>query len=209
MRELRYDRIVGVRAPAKTKTDNELVQIVDRAMAEAARRSGSWLACRPGCYECCIGPFVITQLDAIRLRKGLAALEARDPQQAARVRQRALAYLERMRREYPDDPVGSVLAIEEAFADELCPALDPETGTCDLYAARPITCRTFGPAVRLGEESIAVCELCYRGASESEIKACEVVVDPEGLEADLLRELEEAGEAGETIVACALALSDL
>lgn len=190
------------------RTDEELVQIVDAAMAEAARRSGPWLACRPGCYECCIGPFAITQLDAIRLRKGLAALGSREPQRAMRVRQRALAYLERMEREYPDDPVGSVLALEEALADALCPALDPETGTCDLYAARPITCRTFGPAVRLGEESLAICELCYRGASGSEIAACEVAVDSEGVEADLLEELEARGQAGEATVAFALALRE-
>lgn len=109
-----------------------------------------------------------------------------------------------MEREYPDDPVGSVLAIEEALADELCPALDPETGTCDLYAARPIACRMFGPAVRFGEESLAICELCYQGASGSEIAACEVAVDSEGMEAELLEELEAQGQAGETIVALAL-----
>ena len=39
--------------------DRELVQIVDAAMAEAARRSGSWLVCRLGCTQCCIGPFPI------------------------------------------------------------------------------------------------------------------------------------------------------
>jgi hypothetical protein len=40
--------------------DRGLVQIVDSAMAEAARRSGDWLVCRPGCTQCCIGPFAIT-----------------------------------------------------------------------------------------------------------------------------------------------------
>jgi Fe-S-cluster containining protein len=109
--------------------------------------------------------------------------------------------MQRIHREYPNDPVGSVLAIEEAAEDELCPALDPETHTCDLYAARPITCRTFGPAVRFGAESLAVCELCYRGASDAQIAACEVSVDLEG---ELLKELGERGAAGETIVAFAL-----
>src|ERR1700680_2028104 len=50
-------------------SDFELVQIVDRALAEAARRSGSWLFCRPGCTQCCYGPFEISQLEAYRLRK--------------------------------------------------------------------------------------------------------------------------------------------
>ncbi len=185
-------------------SDSELIQIVDSAMAEAARRSGSWLACRPGCCECCIGPFPITPLDAIRLQEGLRDLDARDPGRAESVRRRALAAAERMRREYPDDPVGKVLAIEEAAADEPCPALDPVTRTCDLYAARPITCRTFGPAVRFGAESVAVCELCYRGATDVQIASCEVAVDPEDLEGELLRDLAARGVAGETIVAFAL-----
>ena len=53
-------------------SDRELIQIVDAAMAEAARLGGAWLVCRPGCAECCLGPFPITQLDARRLREGLA-----------------------------------------------------------------------------------------------------------------------------------------
>jgi Fe-S-cluster containining protein len=173
-------------------------------MAEAVRRSGSWIACRPGCFECCLGPFPITQLDAIRLREGLTDLESYDVPRANRVRRRARASAERMRREYPEDPVGSVLAIEEAVDDELCPALDPETHTCDLYAARPITCRTFGPAVRFGAGSLAVCELCYSGASDAQIAACEVTVDLKDLEGELSHERAERGAAGETIVAFAL-----
>ena len=188
-------------------TDRDLIQIVDAAMAEAARKSGAWLACRPGCYECCIGPFAITQLDAMRLRAGLADLDARDPERAAEVRRRAQESVERMRRENPADPLGNALERDAVAEDELCPALDPATGTCDLYAARPITCRTFGPAVRFGAESIAVCELCYRGASNAEIAACEVAVDPENLEAELLQQMESAGQAGETVVAFALAVA--
>ena len=56
--------------------DRTLIQIVDAALAEAARKSGQWLVCRVGCTQCCIGPFPISQLDARRLRGGLAELEA-------------------------------------------------------------------------------------------------------------------------------------
>jgi Fe-S-cluster containining protein len=190
-----------------SSSDAALIQIVDAAMAEAARKSGAWLACGPGCYQCCIGPFAITQLDAMRLRAGLADLESRDPERAAEVRRRAQASVERMRRECPSDPLGNALERDDAAVDEMCPALDPDTGTCDLYAARPITCRTFGPAVRFGAESIAVCELCYQGASDAEIAACEVELDPENLQAELLRRLECAGQTGETVVAFALAVA--
>ena len=60
--------------------DHELIQIVDAAMAEAARKSGSWLVCRPGCASCCLGLFPISPLDAMRLRRGLADLTASDPE---------------------------------------------------------------------------------------------------------------------------------
>ena len=184
------------RKPAKfnqvfsMRSDDALIQIVDAALAEAARRSGPWLLCRPGCAQCCLGEFTITQLDAARLRRGLAALETREPQRAARVRQRVREAVARQ------SPMGD---------DDPCAALDPETGTCDLYASRPLTCRTFGPPVRCESGDLGVCELCFDGASDEEIAACEVDFDPEGIEALLLRELEEtAGAQGETTVLAAL-----
>ena len=66
--------------------DAALIQIVNAALAEAARLAGLWLLCRPGCAQCCLGEFPITQLDAARLRRGLAELERHDPERAARVR---------------------------------------------------------------------------------------------------------------------------
>jgi len=160
-------------------------------MAEAVRTSGSWIACRIGCHECCLGPFPITQLDALRLRAGLAELETREAERAARVLSRARAAVE--------------CTLDEEDEDEPCPALDPDTGACDLYAARPLTCRTFGPAVREpGGDSVAVCELCFRGASDEEIAACAVEIDP-SLETELLQELERVtGRCGDTTVALAL-----
>jgi Fe-S-cluster containining protein len=189
--------------------DNELIQIVDAAVAEAARRSGAWLVCRLGCTQCCIGPFPINQLDARRLRRGLAELAVRDFERADRVKERARQSVARMTAEFPGDPATGLLSAteedEERFShfadDEPCPALDPETGACDLYAARPITCRTFGPPVRFGSDSVGVCELCYEGASDAEIAACEVEIEHGELEANLLEEL-----PGETIVAFCLAV---
>ena len=82
----------------------------------------------------------------------------------------------------------------EEFANEAaCPALDPETGRCDVYAWRPMTCRVFGPPVRMGDgEALAHCELCFAGASEDEVAACEMTV-PYDLEAELLDEIPSEG----------------
>ncbi len=198
----------------RPKADAQLLQIVDAALADAARKSGDWLVCRPGCTQCCHGPFPISQLDAARLRDGMAELETTDPARAARVRTRAQAYVERVRNDFPGDPRTGILnddpaaeARFEAFADdEPCPALDLETGTCDLYAFRPMTCRTFGPPVRSGPEGgLGVCELCYHGATEAEIAACEMVPDPENRELKLIAQAEKkSGVHGNTIVAYCL-----
>ncbi|HVJ09550.1 MAG TPA: YkgJ family cysteine cluster protein [Acidisarcina sp.] len=194
--------------------DAELVQILDAALADAARRSGAWLACRPGCTQCCIGVFAVNQLDADRLRNGLAELALQEPARAAAIRERATASIARLAPEFPGDAATGILAEgEEAEAqfedfanDEPCPALDPATGLCDLYSARPTTCRVFGPPARSGEEGgLGVCELCFHGASEQQIAACEMEVDPDGLEDKLLAELEERTQRrGRTIVAYCL-----
>src|ERR1700760_3723742 len=81
--------------------DQHLVQIVDAATADAARRSGDWLKCRPGCTQCCVGVFSITQLDAVRLRSGLADLDHSDAARAAAVRERARQSIDRLRIDFP------------------------------------------------------------------------------------------------------------
>jgi Fe-S-cluster containining protein len=193
--------------------DRALIQIVDSALAEAARRSGKWLVCRPGCTQCCIGVFSINQLDALRLRRGLADLERRAPERADRVRERAREAVARLSADFPGDPASGVLDEGEEsslrFADfaneEHCPALDPETGNCELYESRPMTCRVFGPPVR-SEDGLGVCELCYQGASDEEIAACEMKPDPDDMESALVKEVEEGtGTRGDTIIAFCLA----
>jgi Fe-S-cluster containining protein len=189
--------------------DGALIQIVDAALAEATRRSGEWLVCRPGCTQCCVGVFAINQLDAVRLQQGLSDLEKADPQRARRIRARTRKSIQRLSAEFPGDAKTGVLdegpEAEESFAefanDEPCPVLDPETGLCDLYDARPMTCRTFGPPVR-SDGGLGVCELCFHGATDEQIADCEMVADPEDLEAKVLAKLEESkGARGRTIVA--------
>lgn len=187
---------------------------MDAALADAAQRSGKWLVCRPGCTQCCVGPFPISQLDVARLQGGLAELERGDLERAARLRMRAREAFERMKNGFPGDPESGILAedddaqaaFDEFANDEPCPALDPATGTCDLYAHRPMTCREFGPPVRLedGENAFSVCELCFQGATPEEVAACEMVPDPEALESRLIEDLEAQGHRGQTIVAFAL-----
>ena len=191
--------------------DRELVQIVDAALADSARRSGDWLVCRKGCTQCCMGVFAINQLDAERLKQGMAELQTHDPEREERIRERARQSMARIAAEFPGDPSTGLLAEDQAseerffdFADdEPCPVLDPETGGCDLYAFRPLTCRVFGPPVRSGPENgLGICELCYDGATPEQIAACEMQVDPGNLEPKLVKQVEkQTGVRGKTIVA--------
>lgn len=189
--------------------DTELVQIMDAALADAARGAGSWLACRPGCTQCCHGAFAINALDVARLQAGLKALRAADPLMAGAVERRARAWIAEYGPNFPGDVATGVLGAteEEAarfdeFANEApCPALNPESGLCDVYEWRPMTCRVFGPPVRMADgDALGCCELCFVGASEDEIAACEMTV-PHELEQQLV---EETGDAGETVVAFGL-----
>jgi Fe-S-cluster containining protein len=193
--------------------DSQLVQIMDAALVEAARRAGPWLVCREGCTQCCYGAFAINPLDALRLKSGMETLRTTNPALAAEIRRRAQSWIDENKAEFPGDAETGMLGNSDAnkarfedFANEAaCPALDPATGRCDVYAFRPMTCRVFGPPVRIDAgpengEALGHCELCFIGASPAEIAACEMPV-PHELEEKLLAEI---GQEGETLVAFAL-----
>jgi Fe-S-cluster containining protein len=189
--------------------DRRLLEAIGNNLAEAVRRSGEWIACRAGCTECCMGPYAITRLDAHRLREGLRELATADPARAAAVRSRAESYVRAAAPVYPGDPVSGALwdkdSLPESLDDVACPALDPATGWCDLYAARQVICRTFGPITSAGEEILGPCELCYEGATDQEMLECAVEADPASLENALVAALDAEGISGMTIVAYALA----
>ena len=211
--------IAAMQLPA---TDRKLVQIVDASLARAAEQAGEWLVCRPGCTQCCYGAFAINQLDAARLRTGMAAMHAAEPTKAEAIERRARAWISEYGAEFPGDPETGRLGksdeeqarFEEFATDAACPALDEETGLCSVYEWRPMTCRVFGPPVRMeGEagpdgqsmdgqrvEGLGHCELCFNGATPEQVAECEMPV-PHELEARLL---EDIGAEGETVVAWAL-----
>jgi Fe-S-cluster containining protein len=193
------------------RRDGELLHIIDNWLERANARGGEHIACRPGCAQCCVGTFAINRLDALRLQQGMNELAERDLPRVQRVLQRAAESLQRTVDGFPGDPETGILddsaeaeEIFEEFAnDEPCPALDPETLTCDLYAHRPMTCRVYGPPVRT-EGGLGVCELCFTKASPEELVAAEVPLEGEAAEAALNCELEKAVGEGMTTVAFAL-----
>lgn len=196
------------------REDGSFVSLVDGAFADAAARSGPHLLCRPGCTQCCTGVFAIGPADALRLSEGFTRLKEEDPGRAARVRRRAADSWARLARHFPGDPVSGALTLDESgeptaafddFAnDEPCPALDPEHGTCDLYASRPYTCRIFGPPVATGD-GYGVCELCFRSAAPQEIAHAAIEEPPSASALALDQTAVECGaSAAPTIIAFVL-----
>ena len=196
--------------------DPDLLQIVDTSLADATQRAlrpdgTSWLACRPGCTPCCHGVFRISPLDAQRLRAAHQTLIRTDPPRAAAILDRARTLRETLHPQFPGNPTTGILHPEteedEAWdtfadlpeADAPCPVLDPATGRCDLYTARPLTCRIFGPPVQ-NDFGLGMCELCYIGATEAQILAGEMHLNHHELEEALNGQL----PPGETIIAWAL-----
>jgi Fe-S-cluster containining protein len=196
------------------QADDALVEAIEAALRTGGRRAGSHLTCRLGCAECCIGVFDITALDAARLTRGMATLHRSDPGRTARLVERARVQWELLAPEFPGDRRSGGLADDEARRAELfasradlpCPALDPETGACELYAWRPLTCRTFGLPVRFGAESVPPCRLNFTAASAFEVDAATVDPDPDDAEGRLLGRLRDSGgPVADTVVAFVLA----
>ena len=192
--------------------DAELIQIVDASLADAARRAGYLLACLEFTHLAHFAGQPAQGLDAARLREGMSTLRATNPSLAADLELRARAWLADHGPDFPGDRetgiLGASAADQERFEDFAndapCPALDPASGRCDVYAWRPMTCRVFGPPIRAagaaGAEGLGHCELCFIGATAEQVAACEMPL-PHALEAELLDEL---GPPTETVVAFAL-----
>jgi len=191
-----------------------LLPIIDSAVADAYLRGGSHLACRPGCSQCCVGVFPIAQQDAARLREALLSAPS---EVAANVRARVASALLRLDPWFPGDLATGILhedheaaiLFEEFANDEPCPVLNLASGTCDLYAARPILCRTFGPPLAAegddGEINLGTCELCFIHASTEEIIAAQLdpaIPDIEAASNEIFDALHNTH--GDTLIAYAL-----
>ena len=200
------------RAAALKVGDRRLLALVEAATDRARAAAGAHLVCRTGCTPCCFGPFAVTQLDAWRLRNGLRALAETDPEGAGAVRRRAAAAVARQAPAFAAGRAGIFATEEEEerfyemFASDPCPALDPDSGACTVYAGRPIACRTYGPPVRRGGDDLPPCPLCFKGAAGEEVEAARQTIDTGHVEDPLTGQVEEeTGRRGMTTIAFAIA----
>ena len=191
--------------------DRALLAAVHEALSQGQQALADRLDFGRGCPRCCYGPFPINVLDARRLRRGLAELSARAPERAAAVVRRARAQAERIAPAFPgssavlNDDDDAVEAFCARFAAEPCPVLDGATGRCELYAARPIACRTFGPPVHIGTQDLPPCDWCFTGTPDGRGATRRRTSIPTDARTRCSRASRPRASAGDTVIALALA----
>jgi Fe-S-cluster containining protein len=166
--------------PARKLIDRLVTSLegADRLWDEktAALRPGE-MACRTGCFGCCVGLFAIGLPEALAMRRAVAGLPAGA---RAAILARATRAVEQSAVTFPGDAAAGILDPERSDAAEAawflavratpCPALELPSGRCAAYAARPTTCRTYGLALRAGDETlVSACELNFAGASATRV----------------------------------------
>jgi Fe-S-cluster containining protein len=127
---------------------------------------------------------------------------------------RVMESVELLSNGYPGDAASGRLTGDDRALDHFfeqhaglpCPVLDPESGLCELYDWRPVSCRLYGPPVLFGREKSPPCRLCFVGVPGVEVERCRMEPDREGLEQEILAGLGvAAGEYWETLIPFALA----
>ncbi len=147
------------RRGCETMADPKQVDRLKRAVrvasaawdSAAARTRPGEVACRSGCYGCCVGLFDISLPEAALVREGVGRLSARDREDVVR---RARQIVEETAAAFPGDARAGLLDPERSeesdddyfavVADRACPMLELPSGRCRIYEERPITCRTYG-----------------------------------------------------------------
>jgi Fe-S-cluster containining protein len=109
------------------------------------------IACRSGCFGCCVGLFDISVPEAALVREGVRRLSDED---RADVVRRSRQIVEETAASFPGDAFAGLLDRERSeeaddayfavVADRACPMLELPSGRCRIYEERPITCRTYG-----------------------------------------------------------------
>jgi Fe-S-cluster containining protein len=128
-----------------------LVAKVEGFTAAAFERRRADMACKSGCDGCCHVWLTVSAVEADVVREGIAALST-----AARAELAARGRRELDREEAGEAPRCAMLA---------------DDGRCDIYAARPLVCRTQGHALRYPSGFVPVEAVRIRAAS-GEVTHC-------------------------------------
>lgn len=143
------------------------------------------IACRAGCFGCCVGLFEISGAEALVVRAAVARLPEDEREDVVR---RAADVVRRTAASFPGDSASGLLdaarseAADDAYFDLVseipCPLLELPSGRCRIYRDRPITCRTYGLAWVRGAELVhPPCGLNFLAATEAEVLESSIELD--------------------------------
>lgn len=133
-----------------------LLNRVDRWFKSVQVAHAGCVKCQAGCYDCCVGLFEVTLLDAVTLQEGLSRLPSA---QKDDILSRAAAITNAVETAFPEmseNPFTSDLsedrwqAVMDWSGGMACPVLGAN-GECRLFESRPLSCRLMGVG-RLDEE---------------------------------------------------------
>jgi len=111
---------------------NQLHADIDGRVSSIRDGHGDWL-CRLGCDDCCRRLADIPRLTEAEWDRLCAGLAALPPERLRQIGQ-AIARLD----QHPSRPL-------------VCPLLDLSARACQVYAHRPVACRTYGFYVQRGQ----------------------------------------------------------
>jgi len=146
----------------------EILALADAHFEKVIADQPQHLQCRVGCTLCCHGLFEIASADVAVIAEGLRSLAPERRRAMVRRAEEMIAELE-----HPNLAEASAPE-KESFFDRVsevpCPALTAE-GRCEIYASRPLVCRTFGLPLREGTRMLGeVCELNFLAATPEEME---------------------------------------
>ncbi len=179
--------------PEARKRYDELAAKVDAFFDRVASRHAGEMACRSGCTDCCQAQLTLTAVEAGVLSDRLPTLP---PAIRRRLAGRARVAMARTDDSGPCAGLGA-------------------GGRCELYANRPLVCRSHGVPVRVGRAALPVLEACPHNFRDDAVArlAPEDVLDQETLSTVLhavnALHARESGASIETRVRLAELLSRL
>lgn len=132
---------------------SQLLRKVDEKFNEIRQRHQQSMKCQQGCHGCCLPDLTVSALEASHIANYL----------------RNHADVDALAREAEE---------KDAFAGSRCSFLNMQ-GSCTIYEARPIVCRSHGVPIRFeGEEKqmlVDVCPLNFDDVELADIDAADFI----------------------------------
>jgi len=134
-----------------------LLASVDDLFERVRAQCGEAVTCRPGCSDCCHAVFDISLVEALyinhKFNQDFQGLERQAVLDRADEAERKQVKLARKAFKRSESGVQAEDVLEEVAKKRIrCPLLKADD-TCELYHARPVTCRLYGVPMAMADQS--------------------------------------------------------